>query len=89
MQITGDVVEHLRTADSGAQKRKGFCGRCGSPLYNKPDNVPDMIGVYVATLDDPSGFKPQIVMFASHGHSWDHLDPALPKIPLMRPSSKS
>ena len=24
MQIAGDVVENLRTADSGAQKRKGF-----------------------------------------------------------------
>jgi hypothetical protein len=87
MQIIGEVVENLRTADSGAQKRKGFCGTCGSPLYNKPQNVPDMIGVYVGTLDDPSGFKPEIVMFASRGHSWDHLDPALPRIPKMRPSS--
>jgi hypothetical protein len=46
-----------------------------------------MIGVYVGTLDDPSGFRPQIVMFASHGHSWDHIDPALPRIPKMRVSS--
>jgi hypothetical protein len=87
MQIAGDVVENLRTADSGAQKRKGFCGNCGSPLYNKPQKVPEMIGVYVGTLDDPSGFKPEIVMFASRGHSWDHLDPALPRVPNMRPAS--
>jgi hypothetical protein len=84
MQITGEVVEHLRTADSGAQKRKGFCGNCGSPLYNKPQNVPDLIGVFVGTLDDPSRFKPEMVMFASRGHDWDHLDPALPKLPNMR-----
>jgi hypothetical protein len=87
MRVSGDVVENLRTADSGAEKRKGFCGKCGSPLYNKPQNVPDMIGVYVGTLDDPSGFKPQVVMFASRGHDWDHLDPALPRVPYMRPSS--
>jgi hypothetical protein len=87
MQITGDVAENPRTADSGALKRKGFCGNCGSPIYNMPQNVPDMIGVYVGTLDDPSGFEPEIVMFASRGHSWDHLDPALPKVPHMRPSS--
>ena len=86
LKITGSVTEHLRPADSGAQKRKGFCATCGSPLYNKPRNVPDMIGVYVGTLDDPSGFKPQIVMFASRGHDWDLLDPALPKFPNMRPS---
>jgi hypothetical protein len=87
MRVTGDVVENLRTADSGAEKRKGFCGKCGSPLYNKPQNVPDMIGVYVGTLDDSSGFKPELVMFTSSGHPWDHLDPALPKLPGMRPSS--
>jgi hypothetical protein len=85
MRITGEAVEHLRIADSGAEKRKGFCGNCGSPLYNKPQNVPDLIGVYVGTLDDPAGFKPQIVMYASQGHSWDHLDPTLPKVPHMRP----
>ena len=87
MQISGGVVENQRTADSGAVKRKGFCGSCGSPLYNKPQNVPDMIGIYVGTLDDSSGFEPEIVMFASRGHRWDHLDPALPKVPQMRPSS--
>ena len=54
---------------------------------DKPQSVPDLIGVYVGTLDDPSGFEPEIVMFASRGHSWDHLDPALPKVPQMRPSS--
>jgi hypothetical protein len=83
MRITGKAVEHLRIADSGAEKRKGFCGNCGSPLYNKPQNAPDLIGVYVGTLDDPAGFKPQIVMYASQGHSWDH--PTLPKVPHMRP----
>jgi hypothetical protein len=87
IRIAGDVVENPRTADSGAAKRKGFCGKCGSPLYNKPQNVPDLIGVYVGTLDDPSGFEPEIVMFASRGHRWDHLDPTLPKVPHMRPRS--
>ena len=86
IKVTGEVAENLRTADSGAQKVKVFCPNCGSPLYNKPQNKPDMIGIYVGTLDDPSGFRPQIVMFASRGQSWDHLDPALPRIPEMRVS---
>jgi hypothetical protein len=29
--VTGAVTETLRTADSGEQKLKGFCGSCGSP----------------------------------------------------------
>jgi len=85
LSVSGDVSEILRTADSGADKLKGFCTACGSPLYNKPVTKPDMLGVYVGTLDDPSAFKPELVMFASRGHAWDHLDPALPKIPNMRP----
>ena len=87
MNITGAVVENQRHADSGAGKCKGFCGNCGSPIYNKPQNVPDLIGVYVGTLDDPAGFRPQMVMFASRGHDWDYLDPALPRVPNMRPPS--
>jgi hypothetical protein len=87
MSVTGPVTEILRTADSGADKVKGFCGACGSPLYNKPVNKPDMIGVYVGGLDDPSGFKPDVVIFTSSGHAWDHLDRALPRLSHMRPSS--
>ena len=87
MRVTGAATEHLRSADSGAHKRKVFCGTCGSPLYNKPQSKPDMIGVYVGTLDDPSIFKPQIVMFASRAQSWDDLDPTLPRLPNMRPNT--
>jgi hypothetical protein len=29
---------------------------------------------------------PELVMFASRGNGWNHLDPALPKLPNMRPS---
>ena len=85
VSVTGPVSEFLRGTDSGAEKSKGFCGTCGSPLYNKPLSKPDMIGIYVGTLDDPSDFKPQVLIFASRGHAWDHLDPELPKLPNMRP----
>jgi hypothetical protein len=87
MRITGRVAEISRIADSGEQKVKGFCGSCGSPIYNKPASKPDMLGIYVGTLDDPSSFEPQAVIFTSRGHAWDHLDPTLPKLPYMRPSS--
>ena len=86
LSVSGPVSEILRTADAGADKVKGFCANCGSPIYNKPVSKPDMIGIYVGSLDDPSGFRPELVMYASRGHAWDHLDPALIKLPNMRPS---
>ena len=79
LRVSGSAAENLRTADGGASKRKVFCGQCGSPLYNKPQDKPDMIGVYVGTLDDPSIFKPQVVLFASRAQSWDHVDPTVPR----------
>ena len=47
---------------------------------------PDALGIYVGTLDDPSNFKPEAVMFTSRGHLWDHLDPTVPKLSHMRTS---
>jgi len=79
--ISGAVREIARPTDSGQGKVKGFCGECGSPLYTKPGKFPELLGLYVGTLDDPSVFKPQAVMFAARGHAWDRVDPALPKPP--------
>jgi hypothetical protein len=79
--VTGELREIARTSDRGAIKRKGFCPACGAPIYNKPDKVPDMIGIYVGSLDDASSFKPQAIFYAARGPSWDFLDPEIPRVP--------
>jgi hypothetical protein len=86
IRITGEVREFARPADSGAQMVMGFCGTCGSGLYGKPGSKPDVVGILVGSLDDPRHFKPQAALYASRGHAWDYLDPALPKLPSMPPS---
>jgi hypothetical protein len=85
--LKGEARETLRTADSGARKRKGFCPACGSPLYNKPESQPQYIGIYVGSLDDASSFKPDVVLFTSRGHAWDHLDATVTKRPEWHGSS--
>src|SRR6266480_1555288 len=57
VDISGEVREISRTSDGGATKRKGFCGNCGVPIYNKPDEKPEFIGIYVGCLDDATAFK--------------------------------
>ena len=64
MHIEGDVKEIAREADSKRAKKKGFCGTCGSPIYNKPGSQPDLIGIYVGSLDDASDFSPDVITFA-------------------------
>jgi hypothetical protein len=39
------------------------------------------------SLDNPSLFAPQLLMFASHGHAWDYFDPAIPKFSKLPPRS--
>jgi len=54
LELAGEVREIARTSDRGATKHKGFCPICGVAIYNKPDKFPDLIGVYVGSLDDAS-----------------------------------
>jgi len=81
LKIEGSVAEISRDADSGNRKTMGFCGACGSPIYNQPESQPDLIGIYVGTLDDASAFQPSIVLFNARGYAWDKLDPDVPRRP--------
>ena len=71
--------------DSGNVKTRAFCPSCGAPVYITFAAMPDVFTVHAASLDDPSRFRPQMVMYGLRGHAWDHLDPALPKFDKMPP----
>jgi len=85
VDISGDVREISRRSDSGATKRKGFSANCGVPIYNKPDEKPEFIGIYVGSLDDATSFKPAVVLYCARGYAWDFLDPNVPKLPGWHP----
>ncbi len=72
--------------DSGNVKTRAFCPTCGSPVYITFSAMPDIFTVHAASLDDPSRFKPQMVMYGVRGHAWDHLDPSLPTFDRMPPA---
>jgi hypothetical protein len=81
LKVTGRVTEFARPAESGAGMAKGFCATCGAPLYGKPGSRPEVVGIYAGSLDDPSRFAPQMVVFTAGGQPWDQVDPALKKFP--------
>jgi hypothetical protein len=45
-----------------------------------------VIAVHTASLDDPSRFKPEMVMYRARAYAWDHFDPALRKFDKMPPT---
>jgi len=83
--LKGEAKHWDMVGDSGNVKTRAFCPTCGSPLYITSVDMPDIIAMHAASLDDPSRFKPQMVFYSVRGYAWDHVDPALPKFEKLPP----
>ena len=75
----GVPKSYTAQSDAGNQVTRFFCGECGSPLYIQVSSRPDIVGIRVGTLDDPSEFRAEADIFVKSAQPWDHMDPALPK----------
>ena len=81
----GAPKRYVSKSDAGNEITRAFCGDCGSPLYVQVSTRPDIVGLRVGTLDDPSGFQADADIFVKSAQPWDHMDPALPKYPTYPP----
>ena len=81
----GEPKRYIKTADSGNTVARAFCPECGSPLFLTVSTRPDIVGIRVGTLDDPSVFRPQAHIFTRSAQPWDPMDPALPQYPAYPP----
>jgi hypothetical protein len=77
--LQGAPKRYVTKADSGNDIVRIFCGDCGTPLYVQVGTRPDLIGLRVCTLDDPSWFKPDADIFMKSAQPWDHDEPNVPK----------
>jgi hypothetical protein len=75
----GALRFHASPSEMGGQTHRGFCSKCGSPIQGKPDAAPHIVAIRTASLDDPSWFHLQMDVWTSDAHSWDHMNPTLPK----------
>ena len=81
----GAPKRYISKSDAGNEVTRAFCGDCGSPLYVQVSTRPDIVGLRVGTLDDPSGFRADADIFVKSAQPWDHLNPDLPKYPTYPP----
>lgn len=58
-----------RSCDSGGATFH-FCPTCGTTVYWEIDAAPDIIGIALGTLTDPSFPAPIISAFEAYGHPW-------------------
>jgi len=69
---------------SSAKVRRGFCGRCGTPLTYWTAKRGGEIDLTIATLDAPNGVVPIDHVWMSDALAWDHPADGLPEHPHSR-----
>ncbi len=85
VKLTGKATHWDLVAYNGIVKTSAFCPTCGSPVSLTFVAMPQLFTVHAASLDDPSRYKPQMVLYHCRGYAWDHLDPSVPKFDKMPP----
>ncbi len=85
LNLSGQLSFYDVTGGRGKTVSRGFCPTCGSPVLWRLAANPGIAVVMAGSLDDPSVFVPQAVLFASRGHAWDHLNPGIPKFEKLPP----
>jgi hypothetical protein len=80
LKITSGTAKFYSVkADSGRTTSRGFCPQCGSPVFGKIAEMPEIAVITAASLDDPSTHKPTADFFTSSAQPWDFMNPELPK----------
>ena len=80
VSITGDYAERDDVADSGNHLRRAFCTACGTPLFSRAEERPQLITVRVGSFDDPEQVRPLRNIWTAEAPSWAVLDPALERL---------
>jgi hypothetical protein len=79
LSVSGTLTSYQVEADSGYLASHEFCPVCGSPVFSSTERFPSSCSVYAASLDDPSAFEPERVIFHTSAQPWDYVDPRLAK----------
>ena len=77
--VSGDVKYFESQADSGYMHKRGFCSNCGSQLFARFSNMPEMLGIKAGTLNDSSNYVPKLDFYVGSAAPWDFMNPELPK----------
>ena len=83
--VTGEVSWYASPGDSGKMVNRGFCPRCGTRLFGKPDLAPDLMSISILSLDDPSAVQPQMNLYTKSAAPWAASDSALTSFEGMPP----
>lgn len=80
-EFTRGRTRRYRSTPSG---ERGFCGDCGSPIWMRVADAPDVIDFTVATLDTPDAVAPGFHIWTDSRIAWFRTLDELPGFPASR-----
>lgn len=86
--ISGPATHWRATGDGGVVKERAFCPVCGAPVYMTFPALPEFLVVRAASLDEPSRYRPEMVVWHDAAQPWNHVDPSLPAFARMPPPAE-
>nr|WP_255449545.1 GFA family protein [Shimia ponticola] len=76
-QVTWEGERSFYNSSPGVTR--GFCGKCGSPLFYMSTKWPGEVHLYAANLDDPNVYTPTAHVFWAEKLDWLAVSDDLPK----------
>ena len=71
---------------SSAEARRGFCGRCGTPVCFTATFLPGLIDITIGSLDAPEALTPTLHYWESKRLPWLKIADDLPRYAEFPPS---
>lgn len=77
INIHGEMRSYSSTVDSGNELTRRFCPTCGTQIFANSSARPQLTGVRVGTLDNPSAVNPSVNIWTSSAPKWANLNLSL------------
>ena len=78
--------EHIRAYEPDEGFAKVFCTACGSSLWSRSQEDPDVFSIRLGAFDDDPGIRPTYRQFVAYAAPWEPIpDDGLERFPESRP----
>ena len=74
-------ADSIAEYESSPGKRRCFCRTCGSPLWSKREDTPDILRLRLGVLDGDPGRRPAAHIWVSEKAVWCEITDDLPRSP--------
>jgi hypothetical protein len=82
---SGDAL--LREFESSPGRFRAFCSRCGSPIYKRTAERPEVMRVRLGLLEDDPQLRARAHIWVSEKAPWYEITDSLPQLPQGLPKS--